>query len=174
MNDFREYSDYLMHYGISGQRRGIRRYQNEDGTLTEEGKRRYLVNAERRSDYGNTSGIDYAEGQKGFSPRDTVAVTRNGDFYVSNRNPEAYKHMAGSLDVKLADKQRKLYEHDKAVRKAAEILESIEHNWNVFKTHREELGKEADQKRENRVQHIEDKITRAEEKVKSIFKKWGF
>lgn len=34
--------------------------------------------------------------------------------------------------------------------------------------------KEADQKRENRVQHIEDKITRAEEKVKSIFKKWGF
>lgn len=36
------------------------------------------------------------------------------------------------------------------------------------------MDKEADRKRENRVQHIEDKITRAEEKVKSIFKKWGF
>ena len=67
MNDFREYSDYLMHYGIPGQRRGIRRYQNEDGSLTPEGKRRYLVNAERHSNYGDTSGIDYAEGQKGFS-----------------------------------------------------------------------------------------------------------
>ena len=36
-----QYPDYLMHYGIAGQRWGIRRYQNEDGTLTEEGKLRY-------------------------------------------------------------------------------------------------------------------------------------
>lgn len=36
-----KYPDYLIHYGISGQKWGIRRYQNEDGTLTEEGKRRY-------------------------------------------------------------------------------------------------------------------------------------
>ncbi len=33
--------DYLMHYGIKGQQWGIRRFQNEDGTLTEEGKQRY-------------------------------------------------------------------------------------------------------------------------------------
>lgn len=31
----------LMHYGISGQKWGIRRFENLDGTLTEEGKRRY-------------------------------------------------------------------------------------------------------------------------------------
>lgn len=31
----------LCHHGIKGQRWGIRRYQNEDGTLTEEGKKRY-------------------------------------------------------------------------------------------------------------------------------------
>lgn len=30
---------YLVHHGILGQRWGIRRYQNADGTLTEEGKR---------------------------------------------------------------------------------------------------------------------------------------
>lgn len=36
-----QYPDYLVHYGIAGQRWGIRRYQNEDGTLTEEGKLRY-------------------------------------------------------------------------------------------------------------------------------------
>ncbi len=34
-------SSYLMHHGILGQRWGIRRYQNEDGTLTNAGKRRY-------------------------------------------------------------------------------------------------------------------------------------
>jgi len=34
--------DMLAHYGIKGQQWGVRRYQNEDGTLTEAGKRRYL------------------------------------------------------------------------------------------------------------------------------------
>lgn len=32
---------YLAHHGILGQKWGIRRYQNEDGTLTEAGKKRY-------------------------------------------------------------------------------------------------------------------------------------
>lgn len=35
------YSTYLIHYGIPGQKWGVRRFQNEDGTLTEEGIRRY-------------------------------------------------------------------------------------------------------------------------------------
>lgn len=35
------YGDYLVHHGIKGQKWGIRRYQNEDGSLTEEGKKRY-------------------------------------------------------------------------------------------------------------------------------------
>ena len=34
--------NYLAHYGIKGQRWGLRRFQNEDGTLTLEGKKRYL------------------------------------------------------------------------------------------------------------------------------------
>ena len=33
--------NYLQHWGILGQKWGLRRYQNEDGTLTEEGKNRY-------------------------------------------------------------------------------------------------------------------------------------
>jgi hypothetical protein len=33
--------DSLAHFGILGQKKGVRRFQNEDGTLTEEGKRRY-------------------------------------------------------------------------------------------------------------------------------------
>lgn len=34
----------LYHYGVKGQKWGVRRYQNDDGTLTEEGKKRYGVN----------------------------------------------------------------------------------------------------------------------------------
>ena len=36
-----ESSDELMHFGVKGQKHGIRRYQNEDGSLTVEGKERY-------------------------------------------------------------------------------------------------------------------------------------
>ena len=32
---------YLIHYGILGQKWGIRRFQNSDGSLTSEGKKRY-------------------------------------------------------------------------------------------------------------------------------------
>lgn len=39
----KEYSDFLAHHGIKGQRWGDRRFQNEDGTLTEAGKARYGV-----------------------------------------------------------------------------------------------------------------------------------
>ena len=35
--------DILYHHGIKGQKWGIRRYQNKDGTLTAEGKKRYSI-----------------------------------------------------------------------------------------------------------------------------------
>lgn len=35
------YEGALQHSGIKGMKWGVRRYRNEDGTLTEEGKRRY-------------------------------------------------------------------------------------------------------------------------------------
>ena len=39
MNDL---NDELYHHGIKGQKWGIRRYQNEDGSLTYRGKMRYI------------------------------------------------------------------------------------------------------------------------------------
>lgn len=42
-------NDQLEHFGIKGQRWGVRRWQNEDGTLTEEGKKRYTYSDGRQS-----------------------------------------------------------------------------------------------------------------------------
>lgn len=39
--------EYLAHHGILGQKWGVRRYQNEDGTLTDLGKKRYAKSIAR-------------------------------------------------------------------------------------------------------------------------------
>lgn len=41
MDSFTSWDTELCHYGIPGQRKGIRRFQNEDGSLTPAGRERY-------------------------------------------------------------------------------------------------------------------------------------
>ena len=45
---------YLVHSGVLGMKWGIRRYQNEDGTLTPEGRIRYGKQAEANAPVGET------------------------------------------------------------------------------------------------------------------------
>lgn len=57
-----DYPSYLIHYGIQGQKWGVRRFQNEDGTWTEEGKQRrglgkyYDTKTERFTKKGDSIG----------------------------------------------------------------------------------------------------------------------
>lgn len=43
------YDDFLMHHGIKGMHWGIRRFQNEDGSLTDAGLRRYSDEVNRQN-----------------------------------------------------------------------------------------------------------------------------
>ncbi len=52
-------NNYLCHFGVKGMKWGVRRFQNEDGTLTEAGKKRYRYN----SDDGSIKTLNYPKGR---------------------------------------------------------------------------------------------------------------
>ena len=43
-------NDYLIHHGVLGMRWGVRRYQNDDGSLTDKGKKKIY----KRNGQGST------------------------------------------------------------------------------------------------------------------------
>lgn len=76
--------EYLAHHGIKGQKWGIRRYQNEDGTFTEEGKKRYGINSNNKMS---------KEGSKLFN-QDRVQFRNKLDEELTkkNLNPDYFKN----------------------------------------------------------------------------------
>jgi len=81
------YSDELYHHGTKGQKWGIRRYQNPDGTLTEAGKERYRKG---KNDYTEKSIIGQMDkyAKRGYS-YDLLAKTSKEKF---GENSAIYKH----------------------------------------------------------------------------------
>lgn len=51
----RRSESYLMHYGVSGMKKGHRRYQDESGALTAEGREHYGIKERAKSAYGKVA-----------------------------------------------------------------------------------------------------------------------
>lgn len=68
-------SDYIYHHGIKGQKWGVRRYQNPDGTLTSMGKaRKRAIDVNRNMDAVNDI-------VKTMSRKDKELLNLDGDVY---------------------------------------------------------------------------------------------
>lgn len=74
--------DILQHYGIPGQKWGVRRFESEDGTLTEAGKLRYSTSPSYKKH--NFSIDDYVYVQSSKSPTNRT-VLKNVNSYVLER-----------------------------------------------------------------------------------------
>ena len=101
--------EYLEHHGIKGQKWGIRRFQNEDGSLTAEGKQRYDKIQKEAAKYEKKS---QKQQEYANSIMRTIA-RRNGLAYDSEmvslensiQKSKRYKDIANSLkNQKITDK----------------------------------------------------------------------
>ena len=72
---------YIAHHGIKGQKWGVRRFQNEDGTLTSAGEKRYLLGEAKRT---------FKEEKKAFRAG-TREYNKKIHYGLIAYNPKMYK-----------------------------------------------------------------------------------
>lgn len=110
-------SDYIKHHGIRGQRWGIRRFQNKDGTLTPEGRRHKENLESAKSEYKSlkkkanlyrTVGIYDSKTEKGLARAQNNLYFRKEQ--VANdkaRSEMANREKVGKREQALVDKYQK-------------------------------------------------------------------
>lgn len=85
----------LRHWGIKGQKWGVRRFQNTDGTLTAEGKKRYSKDG---SD-GPAETVD-AKKARILKSRSAKEVYKNADLFTTQELQEAYNRLNLERNIK--------------------------------------------------------------------------
>lgn len=84
----------LYHHGIEGQRWGVRRFQNEDGSLTPLGREHYDVGESLSDVYGNHSKRwdtgDYTIPKGTVVSRNTQSNSQSSDRLITSDKPYSY------------------------------------------------------------------------------------
>lgn len=87
--------EYLSHHGILGMKWGVRRYQNKDGSLTPEGRKRY---GDGDIDSGNES-VD-AKKARVLKSRSAVELYKHADLFSDAELKQAYERLNLEANIK--------------------------------------------------------------------------
>lgn len=111
-------SDELYHHGIKGQKWGIRRYQNEDGSLTDAGKTRYGM--QRVLNYNSRKQSRAVAKNTGLKSRSMHLNERldRARFYNNEKKVDRLLKKLNSVNARMA-------KHSEAYRKGEDSIKSI-------------------------------------------------
>ena len=91
-------NEYLAHHGVKGQRWGVRRYQNEDGTRTAAGKK-HEKTLDSYDSNKSDSRLDYKQAKKDYNKAQLKAAARTG-VYQNITSKQREKTKAAYAEMK--------------------------------------------------------------------------
>ena len=136
--------DELVHYGVKGQKWGHRRYQNADGSLTPEGKKRYGNEENFEKQYPKDAKEAQVKGMKAAKSLTdgTKEAARGLNEIEGKRSRKAQAKVNKMVEENARDNARKMT--DQELRDAVNRL-NMEENYTRMVSNREriELGESA-------------------------------
>lgn len=131
---FIPHSDYLAHHGIKNQKWGQRRFQNYDGSLTSEGRKRYGIGE------SNQSRRERRQAEKAKAKATKERVKANSKRKADNQKAAAEK--AKRMQY-LSDHPEKIYKYRRELNQddVDQIMQKVKFNRSLQDIRKDEIGR---------------------------------